>query len=124
MDGHSLNDRPRLAKVVATELANLLKDDAPSEESILQFLNGNEGRKEIEEALLTLQRLGVYGIPKFIIEGQTVVDGAARSDVFVNIFREIEKRGEIAGGPIFGQILGVPEVVIEKGSHRTEDIAA
>ena len=124
MDGHSLNDRPRLAKTAAECLKEILHDNAPSEEYLLEFLNGNEGRKEIEEALMQLQDMGVHEIPKFIIEGTYVVDGAARSDVFVNIFREIERRGEIQGGPIFGDILGIPPEVVERGSHHAEDIAA
>jgi len=51
--------------------------------------------------------LGIHGIPKFIIEGQTVVDGAAHADVFVEVFREIEARGTIANDAVFADILGV-----------------
>jgi hypothetical protein len=102
----------------------LLQDGSPSEQEIIDFLNGSEGRAEIEEALQELRQIGIHGIPKFIIEGQTVVDGAARSDVFVQIFREIEARGEIHGGPIFGPILGVPEEIIRQGSHLPKNIAA
>jgi len=116
VDGHALNDRPRLAKAVVEELGKHL-EEPPSEEELLDFLNGNQGRKEIETALQTLYDLGVSGIPKFIIEGQTVVDGAAHSSVFVNIFREIEERGEIVKGPIFGDILGVSKDVLDQGSH-------
>ena len=124
VEGHSLNDRPRLASTVAELLSHLLEDGAPSSSELLEFLNGNEGRAEILQALDTLQQLGVYGIPKFIIEGRTVVDGAARSEVFVRAFREIEARGEIYGGPIFGKILGVPDEVIGRGSHHRSELAA
>lgn len=118
VDGHSLNDRPRLASVVAEKLSTLLEDgDTPSEEEILEFLNGNEGREEILNALDALNQLGVHGIPKFIIEGTYMVDGAARSDTFVHIFREIEARGEIQRGPVFGEILGVSDEIIGRGSH-------
>ena len=125
VDGHSLNDRPKLAATVAAKLETLLnEDEAPSESDLLHFLNGNEGRREIEEAVRTLAELGVHGIPKFIIEGQTVVDGAARSDTFVQIFREIEERGTVERGPIFGSILGVAPEILQRGSHRrTEDMA-
>lgn len=126
VEGHSLNDKPRLAKVVTDELRQILNEEAnpPSEEEILGFLNSNQGRKEIEDAISELGRLGVHGIPKFIIEGRTVVDGAARSDVFVNVFREIENRGEVHGGPIFGSILGVPADLVAKGSHRYDNVVA
>ena len=80
VDGHSLNDRPRLAQVVADKLATLRNgdEDPPTAQELLDFLNSNQGRKEIEEAVNTLQRLGIHGIPKFIIEGQTVVDVISR----------------------------------------------
>lgn len=126
VDGHSLNDKPRLAKVT-TDTVNeiLLKQqhvhEAVSEEEILTFLHGNEGRHEIEIAIQTLQKLGVHGIPKFIIEGTTIVDGAAGPETFVNVFREIEKRGTVRG-PIFSDILGVSADVWMKGSHTRESL--
>ncbi len=76
------------------------------------------------EALQALKQLGIHSIPKFIIEGKTVVDGAARSDLFVEVFREIESRGTIHGGPLFGEILGVPEEIVGQGSHTSESIAS
>eukprot|EP00555_Chaetoceros_dichaeta_P002565 CAMPEP_0198249570 /NCGR_PEP_ID=MMETSP1447-20131203/1063_1 /TAXON_ID=420782 /ORGANISM="Chaetoceros dichaeta, Strain CCMP1751" /LENGTH=164 /DNA_ID=CAMNT_0043934241 /DNA_START=430 /DNA_END=924 /DNA_ORIENTATION=- len=129
VEGWALNDRPRLAKVAAEEIARLVGDgdggDASSEpimkeEEILTFLDSDEGRKEIDDALRTLHDMGVHGIPKFIIEGRTVVDGAAKPDTFVKIFREIEARGRVTDGPVFGSILGLSDDVIQKGSHSKE----
>mmetsp|Transcript_245 Transcript_245/g.325 ORF Transcript_245/g.325 Transcript_245/m.325 type:complete len:164 (+) Transcript_245:526-1017(+) len=127
VEGYALNDRSRLANVAHETILKDLKDDQSgeevmSEEEILNFLNGNEGRLEIENALHTLNSLGIHGIPKFIIEGKTVVDGAARSEVFVDIFRNIERNGKVHGGPIFGEILGVDEEVVQRGSHLRKDI--
>jgi predicted DsbA family dithiol-disulfide isomerase len=119
VEGHALNDRPRLAEVVAEKLTELL-DEPPSSQEILSFLNGNEGRKEIEDSIQALHQLGIHSIPKFIIEGQTVVDGAARHDVFVEIFRDIERRGTVARGPVFAELLGISEETIERGSHHQE----
>ena len=90
----------------------------------MHFLNGNEGREEITRALQTLRQLGIHSIPKFIIEGKTVVDGAAGSEVFVDVFRTIERRGSTHGGPVFGDILRVPDDVVARGSHTPESIAA
>lgn len=122
VEGHPLNDRPLLAKVAAENIAETLNktgnSDIPlAEDEILTFLNGSEGRREIENAIKALKELGVHGIPKFIVEGSSVVDGAATSDTFVRIFREIEERGEVAGGPIFGDILGVDESIVMRASH-------
>lgn len=132
VEGHALNDRPRLAAVAAKELKSLVhKDeegstevDPMSEENILSFLNGDEGRAEIEEALRALRKLGVHGIPKFIIEGQTLVDGAAHSEVFMDIFRDIERRGELRGGPVFADILGIDDDVVGRGSHTRAEMEA
>ena len=127
VDGHSLNDRPLLAKVAAETLAIVIEKetagDAPmNEDEILAFLNGDQGRIEIESAVQRLQELGVHGIPKFIIEGSYVVDGAAGPDTFIQIFREIERRGEVAAGPVFGDILGVSEDTVNRGSHTRESL--
>lgn len=93
----------------------------PTTKDIVSFLNGNEGREEIINALEKLQQLGVHGIPKFIIEGQTVVDGASPSELFVDIFRQIESRGMVhSSRPIFGNILGLPEEIISQGSHSRD----
>lgn len=125
VEGHALNDRPRLAKVVAEELELVLQSESTHrkmpQQDILDFLNGKEGTKEIYDALDALNQLGVHGIPKFIIEGKTIVDGAARSDVFVNIFREIERAGCVASGAVFGNILGISDDVIQQASHTRED---
>lgn len=120
MEGHSLNDKPRLAQVASETLRSSLPESEHNnvtDHELLNFLEGNEGRKEIEGALHALHQLGIHSIPKFIIEGQTVLDGAAHASVFINVFRSIERRGKVAGGPIFGEILGVEQHTIQKGSH-------
>lgn len=127
VDGHALNDRPKLAKVAAETLAEKLgkADVAPmTEDEILNFLNGNEDRREIEDAIRALQELGVHGIPKFIIEGSSVVDGAAGPRRFIDIFREIEGRGSVRGGPVFGEILGVDESIVLRASHTKDTLVA
>lgn len=125
VEGHALNDKPRLAKVAAETISETLAEDSSppmSEEEILSFLNGEEGRHEIENALHALHQLGVHGIPKFIVEGSSVVDGAAGPDTFIHLFRDIERRGEVAGGPVFGQILGVSDEIVTRGSHTRESM--
>jgi len=120
VEGHSLNDKPRLAEIASETLRSLLPEsehDKVSVKTLLDFLRGSEGRKEIGCALQKLRELGVYSIPKFIIEGQAVVDGAAHHSVFTNVFRSIERKGKSAGGPIFGKILGVSDHAIQQGSY-------
>ena len=96
MEGHALNDKPRLASVACKEIKLLLDkkkeeiDHPPpmTEEEILSFLNGNEGRHDIEQAGRMLNKMGVHGIPKFVIEGQRLVDGAVPSET---LYRYLEK---------------------------------
>ena len=128
VEGHALNDKPRLAKVAADTISETLERDnaitkaAMSQEEIVSFLNGNEGKLEIKRALQALQQIGVHGIPKFIIEGASIVDGAAGPDTFIRMFREIERRGEIKGAPVFAEILGVSDDIVRKGSHTRESM--
>jgi predicted DsbA family dithiol-disulfide isomerase len=119
VDGHSLNDKPRLATVVSTALQELLPigNVPPSKRELMDFMDGNQGREQIIRALDALNQLGIHSIPKFIIEGRTVVDGAARSETFVEIFREIEARGKVQGTAIFSDVLCVSEETIASGSH-------
>jgi len=117
VDGHSLNDRPMLAKVVAKLLEELLSNRAPSEAELLEFLDSEKGKEEITNIGHALNQLGISGIPKFIIEGRTMVDGAARSDTFVEVFREIERRGKVHSGPIFNDVLGVSDETMLTPSH-------
>ena len=105
-----------LSELIAEDDAT--KQSIMSEEDILSFLNGDEGKLEIHNALNALRQIGVHGIPKFIVEGSRVVDGAAGPETFIQIFRDIEKRGDIANGPIFADILGVSEDTWKKGSHK------
>jgi predicted DsbA family dithiol-disulfide isomerase len=122
VDGHSLNDKPRLAKVVSDLLYELLplrmpNMKKPTENDLLNFLNGSQGREEIIRARHALDQLGIHSIPKFIIEGRTVVDGATPPDNFVKIFRDIEIRGVVHSGPVFSDLLGVDDETIMKASH-------
>jgi predicted DsbA family dithiol-disulfide isomerase len=122
VEGKSLNDKPQLAKVVSQKLKEMGIETTTDD--LLTFLNGNQGRSEIEHAIASLRHLGVSGIPKFIIEGRVVIDGAANSDTFIKVFREIERRGRVLGSPVFGEVLGVSPDVIARGSHWAEDLVA
>jgi len=117
VDGHSLNDKPRLAQTVASALDKLV-DKPPSQEELLNFLESDSGRKEIIATLNRLYELGVHSIPKFIVEGRYIIDGAAHSSNMIELFREIEARGEVHGGHVFGDLLGVSPKILRQGSHR------
>lgn len=121
VDGHSLNDHERLAHLTRNVLVECdVEDPIASVDEILAFLKSDEGRSEIERALKRLRNeLGIHSIPKFIIEGRTLVDGAAHSQVFVRVFDDIISRGVVhnEGKPLFGDILGVSRELVQQGSH-------
>jgi predicted DsbA family dithiol-disulfide isomerase len=131
VEGHSLNDKPRLARVVASALEQFMATSTtttlpqpplpPTEASLLDFLNGNEGRAEILAAVDKLQNvMGIHSIPQFIVCGRYMVEGAAHSEEFVQLFRRIEARGDQDEGasPVFASILGLPLEMITRGSHH------
>jgi predicted DsbA family dithiol-disulfide isomerase len=131
VDGHSLNDVERLASVVAVELQTWWTQ-RPLEHAgvppataaeILQFLRGNEGRKEIGTAVSLLQQMGIHGIPTFILEGgETVLQGAVDASELVSTFRRIEQRGYLLREqPLFQDVLGISPTLIERGSYLATD---
>lgn len=130
VEGHALNDKPLLAEVAVDEITKLVSAAEKRTDTsfptlmtvseILDFLDGDEGTSEIHDALRRLDKIGVHGIPKFIIGGKRLVDGAAEPQMFVDIFRDIERRGTIYGGPIFGNILGVDNDTVTRGSHSAQ----
>ena len=103
-----------MAKVASEEL--LKQGHEVASDEILKFLNSNDGRQEIENAIHTLVQLGINGIPTFIIDGQTL-NGAAGWKSHYRVFREIEERGYVEKGPVFGKILNVSDDTIQEGSH-------
>jgi predicted DsbA family dithiol-disulfide isomerase len=126
VDGHSLNDHVGLAKLTHQTLLLEQETNADnqimSEEEILHFLQSKEGCAEIEAArhALTTQ-LNIHSIPKFIIEGDTLIDGAADSSVFIEVFNKIIKRGYVlnTSKPIFADILGLTPEIVQQGSHSS-----
>jgi len=105
-DGEPLNNTEMLLS--AAELSGVDRVAAQA------FLSTNSGSTEIRAAQQQLRRMGVHSIPTFVIGAQQVVSGAAHSDELVNAFRQIEERGEGAPNSVFGDILGIPQEVLER----------
>lgn len=63
-----------------------------------ELLGNDVNRKEVLEAIEAAQRMGVSGVPCFLLEGRYVVSGAQPADVLVSAIREISEakaRGEL-----------------------------
>jgi predicted DsbA family dithiol-disulfide isomerase len=89
-DGIDLSKKENLIKVAV--LAGL--DEKKTE----QFLNSDTGTVEVAMAEQELQRLGITGVPFYIIEDKYGVSGAQPTEAFIKAFedigREISSTGE------------------------------
>jgi predicted DsbA family dithiol-disulfide isomerase len=148
VEGYALNDLPRLAKTIALCLQELhttnptaftmmdhphhynhhstgssegstIQLKPPTEEFLLDYLNGTDGRLEILQTVEMLHDFGVNGIPTFIMEaGETVLNGAVHAKEFVQVFRTIEQRGYLMHNtPMFHSLLNIPSYMIQRGSY-------
>ena len=79
-DGADLSKNENLV-----QLATQAGMDSARVETLLQ---GNEGSAEVEMAERELQRLGVTGVPFYIIDNKYGLSGAQPSEVFVKAFNE------------------------------------
>ena len=66
-------------------------------EKIEKLLSGNEGRLEVELAEKELQKLGVTGVPFYIINNKYGVSGAQPSTSFIQAFEDIGSKIEMTG---------------------------
>ena len=147
VDGHALNDVPKLARTVAQTLQELhqtspscwfhhaapqpVQEEAkakevspvlpPTEAELLEFLSGTEGRAEIVQTVQQVHDLGIDGIPTFLFEGgSTVLHGAVDAAEFVQVFRAMEQRGYLLDSTtVFGETtLKIPTSIIQRGSYH------
>lgn len=110
LEGRKLNDAAMLA-AAAAEHAGVDAAEAR------RFLASNEGREQISRSLAVAARFGIHSIPKFIVDGELLLDGAAHAEEHVRVFREIERRGTTSGRALFAEALGIsPEILAGEGA--------
>jgi len=84
-EGRDISNRETLIDVVAE--AGLNRNQAES------VLNSDEGMQAISEANEQAQRIGVEGVPFFIVNGEITLSGAQPPDAFLEAFgQEVEGR--------------------------------
>jgi predicted DsbA family dithiol-disulfide isomerase len=65
---------------------------------VARLLEGDADKESVREEIATAQRLGVTGVPFFIIAGQFALPGAQPAQVLASaIGKAAEKNGELAG---------------------------
>mmetsp|Transcript_8191 Transcript_8191/g.25914 ORF Transcript_8191/g.25914 Transcript_8191/m.25914 type:complete len:229 (-) Transcript_8191:306-992(-) len=106
--GRKLNDAAMLAAAAA--------EHAGADEAAARaYLDSDAGRAEIDKALLIARAYGITSIPKFVIDGELLVDGAAHADEHEAVFRSIERRGAVSGRALFAHALGITPEVLHTG---------
>ena len=112
IEGKKLNDLNMLLDAATKSVGN--EFDFKAARTYLQ--DKNAGLKELNNVQKLLNKLGIHSIPAFVIGGDCnfIVDGAATSSTFVNIFRGIEESSP-SGAPksFFGETLGFSRRVLE-----------
>ncbi|MGL4552489.1 MAG: DsbA family oxidoreductase, partial [Gemmataceae bacterium] len=87
-DGRDISDRAVLLDVVAEAELDRSRAEA--------FLNGDAGDIRLEEA--EARRLGVSGVPLFVINGEVALSGARGVADFLAAFEQASAPQEGAGG--------------------------
>lgn len=64
-------------------------------EDVRRRLPTNEDRDTVRQEIVEAQRMGVNGVPFFVIDGKYAISGAQGVDLFTNALRQIaERKGE------------------------------
>jgi predicted DsbA family dithiol-disulfide isomerase len=115
--GHKLNDVPMLAAAAAQHAG-------VDEAAAVEFLNSDGGREQIDRALALAGQFGIHSIPKFVIDGTLLIDGAAHTGEHIAAFREVEARGTTSGRALFAEALGIsPQVLAGEVPQEQEQQA-
>lgn len=105
IEGRKLNDSAMLA-TAAEEHAGV------NAAAARRFLDSDDGKAQIDSALAIARRFGISSIPKFVIDGELLIDGAAHADEHEEVFRQIERRGTTTGRALFAEALGISDEVL------------
>lgn len=60
-----------------------------SKEEVKTFLEGDELRKEVTDAIADARDAGISGVPHFIINGKYSISGAQEPETFLSIFSKL-----------------------------------
>lgn len=72
-------------------LAEIASGCGLGREEVEQFLAGDRAAQEVRTEEATGRRLGIRGVPYFVINGSIAISGAQPLDIFESAFRQAEK---------------------------------
>ncbi|HXC65897.1 MAG TPA: DsbA family oxidoreductase [Nitrospiraceae bacterium] len=73
-------------------LAEIASDCGLSREEVERFLASDRAVQEVQTEEAIGHRLGIRGVPHFILNGSTSISGAQPPDIFVSAFQQAEDR--------------------------------
>ena len=73
-------------------LAELASDCGLSREEVERFLASDRAVQEVQTEEAIGHRLGIRGVPYFVLNGSTSISGAQPPDIFVSAFQQAEDR--------------------------------
>lgn len=79
-------------------LVNICVQAGMDKSKVELFLQSSTGITEVEIAELELQKIGISGVPFYIIDNKYGISGAQHSESFIKVFEEIATAADIAGG--------------------------
>ena len=94
--GHDVSERAALVDV-AVRLGL-----APDAEAVLAWLDSDEANRRVDAELARPRRLGINGIPSYVVQGRYRVGGMQEPGVFLDLFDRIRAKelGQDGGAPI------------------------
>lgn len=84
-EGHSVGDVDTLASLAAEVLP-------ASVEAIVEFLESDRGKGEVNEELAMAAAHGITGVPTYVINGQWAIPGAQDPETFERVIRRAVER--------------------------------
>jgi protein disulfide-isomerase len=85
-DGEDINNKETLTKLAIQVGLDANKID--------EVLNSNLYSKEVQEDMLTAQKIGVQGVPFFVFDNKYAISGAQHAETFVKTLEKVWEEGQ------------------------------
>jgi predicted DsbA family dithiol-disulfide isomerase len=82
----------------ADVLAEIAAEAGMNRHRVLQYLNSDEGTREVKEEIAAAQRLGITAVPTFVFDGMSAVQGAQPTSTFLQALEAVAREAAENGG--------------------------
>ena len=77
-------------------LTDLAVSAGLNRERVQAYLASDEGLREVQQAIMHAQRLGIRAVPTFVFDGRQAVQGAQPTSIFLQILEELQQEADAA----------------------------